>query len=507
MDDCRPAAGAELAPPPRLAVLLGADLRSLALFRVGLGLVTLGDLVSRSFDLRAHYTDTGVLPTAALPEHYPWFFSLHAVSGGWLLQAALLAAAACCAVGLIAGYRTRLACLALWGLTISLQNRNPLLLYGGDTLLRLMLFWGMLLPLGRRAAIDVRRKPAAPARRPWVVSWATAGLAVQVAGVYFFSALLKSGPTWAEGTAVYYALNIDYMVTHFGRSLLGWPGLLRAATHVVYYGELLAPLLLFCPVWPGPVRTLAVGLFVALHAVFAACFELGVFPWVGAAGMLGLLPAWFWERLRRRPAVAGDDGSGGASDYAASRAADGWTAATARRRPSLSATVLRMANRFMAVGALVAVLWWNLSGLPGSLVAVPQPLRNAVLALRLDQKWWMFAPDPFIDDGWFVVRGVRADGAEVDPLGGGAVPWHKPALISATHRSDRWQEYMRSIWLLDNLWARPYLASYLCRSWNQDHPGPERLERLDLFYMLEETPPPGEAPVLERITLWEHECG
>ena len=37
----------------------------------------------------------------------------------------------------------------------------------------------------------------------------TVALLAQVMFVYFFSALLKSGPTWSDGTAVYYALNID----------------------------------------------------------------------------------------------------------------------------------------------------------------------------------------------------------------------------------------------------------------------------------------------------------
>src|SRR6188508_3787652 len=40
----------------------GLDLRSLAVFRMGVGYLLLSDLVRRAFDLRAHYTDVGVLP-------------------------------------------------------------------------------------------------------------------------------------------------------------------------------------------------------------------------------------------------------------------------------------------------------------------------------------------------------------------------------------------------------------------------------------------------------------
>ncbi len=44
----------------------GLDLRSLALFRIGLAALILGDLIWRARDLRAFYTDFGVLPRAVL---------------------------------------------------------------------------------------------------------------------------------------------------------------------------------------------------------------------------------------------------------------------------------------------------------------------------------------------------------------------------------------------------------------------------------------------------------
>ena len=39
--------------------IFGLDVRSLALFRVMLGLVMIGDLMNRAIDLHAHYTDSG----------------------------------------------------------------------------------------------------------------------------------------------------------------------------------------------------------------------------------------------------------------------------------------------------------------------------------------------------------------------------------------------------------------------------------------------------------------
>ena len=45
-----------------LREIFGIDLRTMALFRVGLGALLLADLALRARDLTAHYTDAGILP-------------------------------------------------------------------------------------------------------------------------------------------------------------------------------------------------------------------------------------------------------------------------------------------------------------------------------------------------------------------------------------------------------------------------------------------------------------
>ena len=48
--------------------LFGIDTRSLAVFRIGLALAILADLLIKAPDLIAFYTDDGVLPRALLAE-------------------------------------------------------------------------------------------------------------------------------------------------------------------------------------------------------------------------------------------------------------------------------------------------------------------------------------------------------------------------------------------------------------------------------------------------------
>ena len=58
----------------RFEEMLGFDLRSLALFRMGLAVIILADLIIRTGDLQAHYTDAGVLPrTVLMTKNYPSF--------------------------------------------------------------------------------------------------------------------------------------------------------------------------------------------------------------------------------------------------------------------------------------------------------------------------------------------------------------------------------------------------------------------------------------------------
>src|SRR5207342_1437647 len=98
--------------------------------------------------LEAHYANSGVLPLSVLFEHNwnPYFFSFHTASGLWHVQALYFLLAAIFAGCILLGYKTRLTTLLSWVFLLSLQNRNPLILQGGDDLLRMLLFWGIFLP-------------------------------------------------------------------------------------------------------------------------------------------------------------------------------------------------------------------------------------------------------------------------------------------------------------------------------------------------------------------------
>src|SRR5262245_35815228 len=177
------------------------DPRSLAALRIGIGIVLLLNLNALLPDARALFTDHGMLScercrhltTEEQSTYPPFWLSLHMLDSRLEWQYALFAVMAICALAVVVGYRTQTALFLSWFLLIGLQARNPLILCGGDQLLRCLLFWCLFLPLGSRWSLDARRRPiiAAP-----ICSLASAALVLQLATMYVTTAVVKSDPMW-----------------------------------------------------------------------------------------------------------------------------------------------------------------------------------------------------------------------------------------------------------------------------------------------------------------------
>ncbi len=283
--------------------LFGIDLRTLALFRVVLAGVTAFDLLRRLADVRAFYTDFGVMPRAWLAQTGDsWRLSLHMANGETWFQAAVIAAQAMLALMVLVGHRTRVATVLTFVLLGSLHNRNPMILIGGDNLLTCLWFWAMFLPIHARWSMDAALSTRPPPESNLHLSWASAALTLQVLYTCFFSAALKTGADgWLDGTAAWYALSLDRYATPLGvwlRDTLPWA--LAPLTWCVYFLEWLGPILALSPWLARPLRFVAMLLLMAMHLGFLLCFGLGHFPWAGAASLTVLLGGWWWDWAARR---------------------------------------------------------------------------------------------------------------------------------------------------------------------------------------------------------------
>ena len=287
-----------------VSAVLGLDLRSLAVFRIGLALVVIADLIIRAGEITPHYSDAGVLPRTALIEQIlqPWYWSVNLISGQPFVQALLFGFALFVALLLLVGYRTRLATIAVWAMIVSIHNRNPALIFAADDVLRALLFWAMFLPLGACYSIDSALNSSQEPLPRRILSVATVALILQQCYIYIFSAAFKtySPLWWPNGEAVYYSFQFDQYGTALGQFLLNFPELLKLLTFSALIFEWIGPLLLFIPFRPGFFRCVAIVSFVILHVSFGLCFRIGIFPFLSTVSWLAFIPSFVWEGLSRR---------------------------------------------------------------------------------------------------------------------------------------------------------------------------------------------------------------
>jgi hypothetical protein len=286
----------------KLGEMFGADLRSLAVVRMGMALLILYDVLQRLRDLVAHYTDQGMISRAvAISENSSrWFVSLHFISGLWQVQFVLFLAAGVLALALLVGYKTRLVTVLSWLMLCSIHSRTPLVNGGGDVMLRVFLFWCMFLPWGARYSID---SLSIASREKWpqtITSLGTVAFITQLFYLYWFSVILKTGPEWrVDGTAIYYALNIGYMATDLAKVFLQFPLLLKLMTYGVLGLEAIGPLLLVFPYFSGLLRIVTICALSLFHFGILLTLRIGTFPVMNVVALMFFLPSSFWAALTR----------------------------------------------------------------------------------------------------------------------------------------------------------------------------------------------------------------
>jgi predicted DCC family thiol-disulfide oxidoreductase YuxK len=282
-----------------LRKLFGMDIRSLALFRIVLSIFILTDLLVRSIDLKMFYTDYGVLPRSNFKLD-SWQFSIHMLNGSPLFIAILFIIAAVFAIFLLLGFHTRISTIISWILLVSLQNRNPQILQGGDVLLRMSLLWAIFMPLGECFAIDSLKK-AENRKTNLVFSAATIAYLLQICMLYIQTALLKTGVQWhAEGSAIYYAVSIEQFATPLAPLILMLPNtLFMLLTHIVLDIELFGPFVLFISGIFEPLRIITIVIFLSMHAGIRLFMNVGAFSWMPFVAFLPFLPSLFWEICKK----------------------------------------------------------------------------------------------------------------------------------------------------------------------------------------------------------------
>jgi hypothetical protein len=480
-------------PRDAVARRFGADTRALAAFRISLAALVLADLLLRTRNLVAFHTDAGVLPRQLLYERYPEIsrVSIHALSGAAWVQGALFVVAAVVALAMLAGYRTTLTTAVTGLLLVSLQYRNPMVLNGGDVLLRMLFLWAIFLPLGERWSVDALQTDG---HRSRVLSVATAGVLLQVVVVYATNAALKHrSDLWTSGEAIEYVFSLDMFVVGFGEILREYPAVLGAFDRLWLALVTGSVLLLVLTGW---LRAALVSLFAGMHLGMLATMQLGLFPLISVAALLPFVPPVVWDRLP------------GCEDVPFLRDAPvrEWQRSLRRTLPLVSlpsppASVRLWWGRALSGGlavVLVVILVWNAATV--GFVAIPD---DAPVNSDPAPRWNMFAPAPLQTDAWFKAPGALESGERVDAFQGGSFTWEKPPDVSATYGNERWRKYLSNLQGADSQELNDRFAGYLCERWNARHDS--SLENVSVHAVLQPTRLDGPEPT-RRVKLATHNC-
>lgn len=475
--------------PVKLSNPFLLDLRSLSAMRIGIAMCLLVDLAIRSSDLVAHYTDQGVLPLELLFRlgWLPEYFSLYNIGNSPQWTTGVFLVNGICALFLLVGYRTRLASFLCWVLLISLHNRNNMIHQGGDDLLRILLFWGMFLPWNTYFSLDSLRTKEAPLQPP-VAKMAGVGYVLLIFSMYFFSALLKNGSDWSSDfTALYYAYQLDMIVLPLGKWLLQYENLLKIFTAITFYLELLIPFALFIPWKVSWWRFVFIILIFGFHLCIASTLFVGLFPMIATTALIGLVPSIFWEKLLLYQVL--ERAKSRTSQLAMILRSKLFKSPDVRPMP-LALWLQRLTTYFLAI-IIAFSLYLNYYGVGSYQIDLLEKFRPVVQFLRIDQRWGMFAPIVFREDGWFIFEGTTAvKGRKIDIYNQGKNSnYAKPELVVSMVKNDRWRKYQENILFVNNAIYRPYYCQWLLRTWNQTASVHQQIQRLQMIYIKEISKP------------------
>lgn len=424
------------------------------------------------------YSDLGVVPHTALNGQMR--LSLMDLLPATWMAALLFVVWGIVAVLLLFGVCTRAMTILNFILIISVQARNPFILSGADTLLRLLSFWMLFIPLDRdftwRALY--RKQSNAPEPLHTVNALPVRILQGQVALAYLMTGLFKlMGQSWRSGDAVFQVLQLGSMLRPFGHWLAASApdSLLRLLTYGVICTELAFPILMFIPVGQPHIRRFGLVLALLLHMGIAFAMTTLLFDFLLVFGV-SYLP--FFAR-------------------------------TVCKAEEAQPTSKQMIMPVALLLVLLVVIWQNADDLRQSgFAGIPTltlPISTLLAMTGLQQHWQLFAPIPLAVDWSVNSIGTFESGVQLD-LWTGNSPINEIVPAPNNVIDYRWTAF--DLWVIQNhpdvvldAWSR-----YICRQFNAKTGSP-RLVTLELRALTRHWHTAGaNVQPLRNDLLWLHRC-
>lgn len=296
----------------------GLDLRSIALFRVGLAIVFLLNLLERSSggQLELFFPSRGVLP----PEIVSSPLGLSFLDGlsyptaiGFMIFAGVFG------LFLLVGYLTVVSRWVCFVVLVLLAHRFPLFIEGAESSFRLFFLLGCLLPLGDRFSVDswLRRRRELSQATFWrprhlEMSLPVFYICLTLAGMYFCNASIKSrSERWWDGRAfqavvqdVNYSVRplallareyLDVRVPHVNAPGEAVPTIYVVFSRGILMAEALLPFLILLALRFEVFRFLSFIVILGFHGGIWLWMSIGPFSLTLMACSLIFVPSFFYR--------------------------------------------------------------------------------------------------------------------------------------------------------------------------------------------------------------------
>lgn len=383
---------------------ISIDLRSIGIFRIGLAVILILDLLLNKMPFaEIFYSNAGLFDHATSellihsnPNNKLYGFGLmnfvDSVGAVRLFFAVTLLSYFLLLAGVFSRFFAVIAFVLLW----SIHQRNPYVLSGPDELLINFLFIALFLPLDQRfSAIRV-----GPERANRFIGLASFYALFLVAMMYFFQAFLKEGDLWKKGLAISYAAMETLWVKPFGLSMASKTDLCFFFSKATIWLEYSIPVLIFFPFRNARTRILAVFLILLFHGSIFLFFDVGLLPLIALVYAALLVPADAWNFMLRKVKF------------------DRWPIKT-RQVNRFIFSNHNLVKQFVRVALscmLILILWGSflISERGQKVLPNPEFMKTLQKTSLFRQNWGFYAPDPSTFHGWCKVAGVTREGDLID---------------------------------------------------------------------------------------------
>jgi len=449
------------------------DARPLGLFRIAFALVLLKDAIYHLLIGVQFYADTGIAPRTVMETYYrDWRWSLMDGLGADWQVTAFFVLWVIVLVCLLLGYRTRWMTILNWILILSIHERNVYMLNGADTVMRVMSFWIMFLPLGRAYTLDRLRQSDLPQT---AFAFPLRMAQLQFAFVYLATFILKTyGEMWLDGSAVYSSLQLR----GFTHPIADW--MLANAPYVFFeVGTVFTVIaegsfffLMFVPFFQPKLKLLGLLMMGAVHVGIGVLMAVPNFSMVMLACYLLFFEGTWIARLGKRWHIFAD---------------------IPALAPAHPFNIRKIASVLVLGSLLFTVIAYNLWHMRPEEAPLGLPISDTqiqvVQLLGLWQVWDMFAPNPFPTDGGMLVNGTFDDDTVRELRTGKESLDELPRFYFGI--DTRWKKYDENLyysWLTDLMQSQ---AQYYCRTLNADTTD-TRLMQVEFVYRFRQTVAYGE---------------